>query len=40
MSYVLMISRCRAEALQYDWNAYAEHPSGTGPYRFDRMVRA
>jgi peptide/nickel transport system substrate-binding protein len=38
MSYLLMISRCRAEQLKYDWGAYAEHPSGTGPYRFDRMV--
>ena len=23
MSYVLMISRCRAQALKYDWTAYA-----------------
>jgi len=38
MSYLLMVSRCRAEALKYDWAAYATHPSGTGPYRFDRMV--
>jgi ABC-type transport system substrate-binding protein len=38
MSYLLMVSRCRAEALKYDWNAYANNPSGTGPYRFDRMV--
>jgi ABC-type transport system substrate-binding protein len=38
MSYLLMISRCRAEALKYDWAAYAEHPSGTGPYKFDKMV--
>jgi peptide/nickel transport system substrate-binding protein len=38
MSYVLMISPCRAKALNYDWNAYAEHPSGTGPYVFDHMV--
>lgn len=38
MSYVPMISRCRAEALKYDWTAYAAAPSGTGPYRFDRMV--
>ena len=38
MSYLLMVSRCRAEALKYDWGAYAEHPSGTGPYRFDKMV--
>jgi peptide/nickel transport system substrate-binding protein len=38
MSYLLMVSRCRAEALKYDWAAYANNPSGTGPYRFDRMV--
>ncbi len=38
MSYILMISRCKAEALKYDWNAYANDPSGTGPYRFSRMV--
>ena len=38
MSYVLMISHCRAQELKYDWNAYAQHPSGTGPYKFDRMV--
>ena len=33
MSYVPMVSRCRAEELKYDWAAYAMHPSGTGPYR-------
>ncbi len=38
MSFVVMTSRCRAEALKYDWAAYASQPSGTGPYRFDRMV--
>mgnify|MGYP005810310633 CR=1 FL=1 len=38
MSYLLMVSPCRAQALKYDWGAYAEHPSGTGPYRFDKMV--
>jgi ABC-type transport system substrate-binding protein len=38
ISFVLMTSRCRAEALKYDWAAYANQPSGTGPYRFDRMV--
>jgi peptide/nickel transport system substrate-binding protein len=38
MAYVPMISRCRAEALKYDWNAYAAAPSGTGPYKFDRMI--
>ena len=38
MSFVVMTSRCRAEALKYDWAKYAEQPSGTGPYKFDRMV--
>jgi len=38
MSFILMTSRCRAEALKYDWAAFAMQPSGTGPYRFDRMV--
>src|SRR5258708_4823124 len=38
MSYVLMISSCRAEALHYDWTAYANQPSGTGPYRFAAMT--
>ena len=38
MSYVLMVSRCRAEALHNDWNAFAAQPSGTGPYRFASMT--
>jgi ABC-type transport system substrate-binding protein len=38
MSYVPLISRCRVEQLKYDWAAYANAPSGTGPYRFERMV--
>ena len=38
MSFVVMTSKCRAEALKYDWAAYANQPSGTGPYKFDRMV--
>ena len=38
MSFVLMTSKCRAEALKYDWAAMMNQPSGTGPYRFDRMV--
>ena len=38
ISYILMTSRCRAEALKYDWAAMASQPSGTGPYKFDRMV--
>ena len=38
ISYVLMISPCRAKAVKYNWADYAQHPSGTGPYRFDRIV--
>jgi peptide/nickel transport system substrate-binding protein len=38
MSYLLMVSRCRAEALHYDWDAYSKQPSGTGPYRFASMT--
>ena len=38
ISYILLISPTRAKALKYDWNAYALHPSGTGPYIFDRAV--
>jgi len=38
ISLVMMISRCRSEALKYDWAAYAKAPSGTGPYRFTSMI--
>lgn len=38
ISYVMMISPCRAKALKYDWTQYALHPSGTGPYKFDKIV--
>jgi ABC-type transport system substrate-binding protein len=38
ISYVLMISPCRAKEVKYDWAQYALHPSGTGPYKFDRFV--
>ena len=38
ISYVPMISKCRADALHNDWTAYASQPSGTGPYRFDKLV--
>jgi peptide/nickel transport system substrate-binding protein len=33
LSYVMMVSQCRAKELNYDWAQYAVHPSGTGPYR-------
>jgi peptide/nickel transport system substrate-binding protein len=38
LSYIMMVSPCRAKELNYDWAQYALHPSGTGPYRFDRLV--
>jgi peptide/nickel transport system substrate-binding protein len=38
LSYVLIISPCRAKEVNYDWQQYAQHPSGTGPYKFDRFV--
>jgi ABC-type transport system substrate-binding protein len=38
ISYVLLISPCRAKEAKYDWTEYALRPSGTGPYRFDRAV--
>ena len=38
LSYIPMVSRCRAEALKYDWQAFAANPSGTGPYRFANMT--
>ncbi len=34
----MMVSQCRAKELNYDWAQYALHPSGTGPYKFDRFV--
>jgi ABC-type transport system substrate-binding protein len=34
LSLIPIISKCRAEALKFDWQAYMTHPSGTGPYRF------
>ena len=38
ISYVLMISPCRAKEVNNSWTEYALHPSGTGPYKFDKMV--
>jgi peptide/nickel transport system substrate-binding protein len=38
MSYVLMISPCRAKEVNNNWTEYALKPSGTGPYKFDKMV--
>src|SRR5437764_13923838 len=33
-----MVSPCRAKEVKYDWTAYANKPSGTGPYKFDKTV--
>ncbi len=38
LSLVVMASRCRAEALKYDYKALMTQPSGTGPFRFVRSV--
>jgi len=38
LSYVLMISPCRAKEVNYDWQQYALHPAGTGPYKFDQFI--
>jgi ABC-type transport system substrate-binding protein len=38
ISYVLMISPCRAKEVNNNWTEYALKPSGTGPYKFDKMV--
>jgi len=38
ISYVLMISPCRAKEVNNNWTEYALRPSGTGPYKFDKMV--
>jgi peptide/nickel transport system substrate-binding protein len=33
-----MISNCGVEAAGNDYVKYAEHPAGTGPYKFDKLV--
>ncbi len=38
ISYVLLISPKHAEALHYDWSAFAAKPSGTGPYLFAKAI--
>jgi ABC-type transport system substrate-binding protein len=34
----MLVSPCNAEALKYDRDALMFHPSGTGPYRAQRLV--
>ncbi|MFC0410164.1 ABC transporter substrate-binding protein [Roseomonas elaeocarpi] len=38
LSFLMMVSRCASEAVKNDADAFARNPSGTGPYRFSRMV--
>ncbi len=38
ISYVMLISPCRAKEVKYNWTEYAKAPSGTGPYRFEHAV--
>jgi peptide/nickel transport system substrate-binding protein len=38
LSYWFMISRCQLEALNFDYQKYANAPSGTGPYKFKSLV--
>jgi peptide/nickel transport system substrate-binding protein len=38
ISYVMMVSPCRAKEVKYNWVEYAAKPSGTGPYRFDKAT--
>jgi len=38
LSYVMLISPCRAREVGYKWGDYANRPSGTGPYRFERAT--
>ena len=33
-----MISPCAVEAAKYDYTAFAKHPVGTGPYKFDKVT--
>lgn len=37
-SFIYMISECALEAVGNDYAAYALAPSGTGPYKFDKMI--
>jgi ABC-type transport system substrate-binding protein len=38
LSYWFMISRCQLESLKYDYAAYQQKPSGTGPYKFAKFI--
>ncbi|HKU98292.1 MAG TPA: ABC transporter substrate-binding protein [Vineibacter sp.] len=38
LSVIFMISKCALEAAGNDYKVYAKSPSGTGPYKFDKVV--
>ncbi len=38
MAMLYMISNCEVEKLGNDYTKFAEHPAGTGPYMFDKLV--
>lgn len=38
ISYVMMVSPCRAKEVNYNWTEFGARPSGTGPYRFDKAT--
>ncbi|MBL6081373.1 ABC transporter substrate-binding protein [Belnapia sp. T18] len=38
MSFLMMVSPRRSEEVKNDADAFARNPSGTGPYRFSRMI--
>ena len=38
LPFLLMMSPCALKAANYDYQVYAKAPSGTGPYKFDKVV--
>ncbi|MBO0765249.1 MAG: ABC transporter substrate-binding protein [Hyphomicrobiaceae bacterium] len=38
MAYWMVISKCAVEGAGNDYKVYAKSPSGTGPYKFDKVV--
>jgi ABC-type transport system substrate-binding protein len=36
--YILMLSPCALKAAGYNYQVFAKAPSGTGPYKFDKVV--
>lgn len=38
MSFLMMVSPLCSEEVKNDADAFARNPSGTGPYRFSRMI--